>query len=90
MKYSEERIKNLAFKIHDQLYMNEDVDYTDDEKALAFIKKIMIDFFSLEDKTDTIVTNKVLSLKKGIAQGSPEWYIMYQKYFEEEMAKHKW
>jgi len=89
MKYSEDRIKSLALKIHDRLYLDEDVDYTDEDKALAQIKKVMLEFFSLEDKIDDIVRHKIATLKKNVVQGTPEFDILYQKYFEEEMRKHK-
>jgi len=89
MKYSEDRIKTLALKIHDKLYLNEDVDYTDDDLALAEIKKVMLKFFQLEDDIDDRVKNKILSLKKQIIPGSDEWNILYRKWVEEEMRKHK-
>lgn len=89
MKFSEDRISKVSLQIHDRLYLDNDVDYTDEDKALAVIKKIMTDFFKLEEKIDEEATRKVLSLKRGVVPGSAEWNILYQKYFEEEMAKHK-
>ncbi|MBF0106006.1 MAG: DUF507 family protein [Deltaproteobacteria bacterium] len=87
MIYSEERIKNLAFKIHDRLYMEALVDYTDEEKALSRIKEIMMNFFSIYDELIEISKKKISSLKKNIVQGSAEWDILYNKYLEEELAK---
>lgn len=89
MKYSEDRIKNLALAIHNRLYLDNEVDYTDEDESLKLIKKLMLDFFQLEDRIDEIVKNKILTLKKNISPGSPEWDIIYKKYFEEEMRKHK-
>lgn len=89
MKYSEDRIKSLALKIHDKLYLDEDVDYSDEDKALAEIKKVMLEYFQIEDKIDEMVKNKILSLKKQVIPGTDEWNILYRKYFEEEMRKHK-
>lgn len=89
MKYSEDRIKVLALKIHDKLYLDEAVDYTDDDEALAAIKKVMNKFFQLEDDIDEMVKNKILSLQRQVIPGSDEWKILYRKYFEEEMRKHK-
>lgn len=89
MKYSEDRIKNLALAIHNRLYLDNEVDYVDEEESLKIIKKLMLDFFLLEDRLDEIVKNKILTLKKNISPGSPEWDIVYHKYFEEEMRKHK-
>jgi hypothetical protein len=89
MKFSEERIGKLALQIHDRLYLDNDVNYTDEEKALMVIKKVMTDFFHMEETIDEEVTRKILSLKKGILPGTSEWTVLYQKYFEEEMVKHK-
>ena len=89
MKYSEERISHLAHKIHDKLYLDEDVDYTDDDKSLALIKKVMTEFFSLEDKIDTLVCQKIQSLKKQVVPHSREWEILYDKYFNDELAKRR-
>lgn len=89
MIYSEERIKNLALKIHDKLYLDELVDYKDEDLALAKIKELMLNFFAIEDQISEIVKNKILSLKKNVVPGSPEWEILYLKYFEEELRKHK-
>ena len=87
MKYSEDRIKNIALQIHDRLYLDNDVDYTDEDEALKVIKDTLLHYFQLEDQLDDIVTKKILSLKRGVTPGSAEWDIMYQKYFEEEMQK---
>lgn len=89
MKYSEDRIKNIALKIHDRLYLDNDVDYTDEDGSLQVIKDVMLKFFQLEDQIDDIVTQKIMSLKKNVTPGSPEWDVLYRKYFEEEAAKHK-
>lgn len=89
MKYSEDRISNLALKIHDNIYMDEDVDYTDEDKALAVIKKTMLTFFSLEDQIDEKVTQQLLATKKSITPGSREWDILYQKAIEAEWRKHQ-
>lgn len=89
MRYSQDRINHLAHKIHDRLYLDEDVDYTDEDRALDAIKKVMLDFLQLEDKIDQIVQNKILTLKRNVIPGSREWNILYLKYFEEELRRQK-
>jgi hypothetical protein len=39
------------------------------------------------DDVDKAAKAKVASLKRGVTEGSPEWDIMYGKYFEEEMQR---
>lgn len=87
MKYSEDRIKNIALQIHDRLYLDNEVDYTDEEESLKIIKSVLLNYFQLEDQIDDVVTKKIMTLKKNITPGSSEWEILYQKYFEEEMQK---
>lgn len=87
MKYSEDRIANLALKVHDRLYLDDLVDYTDEDEALKVIRETLLEYFQREDKIDDIVREKILSQKKNIITGSREWDILYQKYFEEEWRK---
>ena len=89
MKYSEERIAHLASKIHDRLYLDNFVDYLDENKSLANIKQTMMHYFQAEDAIDQKVCEKVMSLKKNVVRGSTEWDVLYRKYYEEEMRKHK-
>lgn len=87
MKFNEDRLSHIAHKIHDRLYLDEIVDYIDEDEALRVIKKILNDFVALEDQVDDFVRAKVQSLKRGVTEGSPEWEVMHRKYFEEEMKK---
>lgn len=87
MKYSEDRIKNVALQIHDRLYLDNDVDYTDEDEALKVIKDAMLGFFHMEDEIDDAVSKKIATLKRNVTPGTPEWEILYQKYFEEELNK---
>lgn len=87
MRLTEERISHISHKIHDRLYLDEFVDYTDEDEALILIKKIFTDFLVLEDAIDESVRAKIATLKKGVTEGSPEWDVLHRKYFEEEMRK---
>lgn len=89
MKYSEDRISHLAHKIHDKIYMDNDVDYKDETKALNRIKDTMLKYFQLEDRIDDIVKNKLLTHKKNVVPGSREWDQLYQDWFEQEIKKHQ-
>lgn len=87
MRLSEDRISNISHKIHDRLYLDELVDYKDEDEALRLIKKVFTHFLVLEDEVDDFVRTKIQSLKKGVTEGSPEWEVLHHKYFEEEMRK---
>lgn len=87
MRFSEDRIYNLCHKIHDRLYLDEMVDYTDEDEALRVIKNTVINYLSMDDQIDNFVRDKVKSLRKGVFEGSPEWEVLYRKYYEEELRR---
>lgn len=88
MRLSEDRISHISHKIHDGIYLDELVDFIDEDKALKVIKKAITDFLTLEDQIDEAVRAKIQTLKKGILEGTPEWEVLHRKYTEEEMRKH--
>ena len=87
MRLNEDRISHISHLIHDRLYLDELVDYVDEDKALKAIKSVMTEFLTLEDQIDDLVREKIATLKKGVTPGSPEWEVLHRKYFEEEMQK---
>lgn len=87
MKLSEERVSHLARLVVDGIWNDDLVDYTDDDAALRAAKKGLSDFMGELDDVDQMVKAKVASLKRGVVEGSPEWDILYAKYFEEEMQR---
>lgn len=87
MKISEDRVGHLARIVVDGIWNDDLVDYTDDDAALRAAKKGLNDFVKELADIDQTVTAKVASLKRGVTEGSPEWDIMYGKYFEEEMQR---
>ena len=87
MKLSEERVSHLARLVVDGIWNDDLVDYSDDDAALRAAKKGLSDFMEELEEVDTAAKAKVASLKRGVAEGSPEWDILYGKYFEEEMQR---
>lgn len=89
MRLSEERITHIAHLVCDGLYKEDLVDYTDDDEALKFIKKALLDYLHIDDEIDDEVRRKITSLKRGVFEASREWEILYKKYYEEEAQKRK-
>lgn len=86
-KFSDDRISHLAHLVHDGLYNDELVDYPDDDKALREIKRTLIEYFKVEEEADRLAREKIESLKRGVAEGSREWEVLYRKYLEEELER---
>ena len=51
-------------------------------------KKAIFDYVKEDSDIDKKAREKVASLKRGVMEGSPEWDIMYKKYYEEERNRH--
>jgi hypothetical protein len=88
MILSEERVSHLARVVVDGIWNDDLVDYTDDDAALRAAKKGLNLFVKEVEEIDKKVHAKIASLKRGVAEGTPEWDVLYGKYFEEEMQRH--
>ncbi len=87
MIISEDRQSHLAHKITDAIWNDDLVDYTDEDLALRLAKKAIAEFVKEDQDVDAKAREKVASLKRGVVEGSPEWDILYKKYYEEERGK---
>lgn len=87
MKLSEDRVSHLARLVVDGIWNDDLVDYVDDDAALRAGKKGLTEFVAEVEAVDEAAKAKVASLKRGVTEGSPEWDILYGKYFEEEMQR---
>ncbi|MCX7979266.1 MAG: DUF507 family protein, partial [Bdellovibrionaceae bacterium] len=67
---------------------NDDLaDYSDEDEALRVAKRAIIEFVRQDEEIDRFARAKVASLKRGVLEGSPEWDILYRKYYEEERSR---
>jgi len=81
---SEDRQMHLAHKITDAIWEDDLVDYKDEDLALRLAKKAIAEFVKEDVDIDQKAREKVASLKRNVTEGSPEWDILYKKYYEEE------
>ncbi len=87
MILSEERQTHWAHILTDGIWNDDMVDYTDEDLALRIAKKAIADFVKEDKDVDVKARQKVASLKRNVVEGSPEWDILYKKYYEEERNK---
>ncbi len=87
MILSEERQSHLAHLVVDGIWEDDLVEYTDEDNAIRIAKRAVVQWVKDEANTDLVVREKVASLKRNVLEGTPEWDIMYSKYYEEEMKK---
>jgi len=88
MLFSEDRIYHIAHLLTDCVWKDDLVDYKDEDKAVRIVRRVLVDYFSKDERADEAVRRRITSLKKGVYEGSREWDILYRKYYEEEMKKH--
>lgn len=87
MILSEERQTHWAHLLTDAIWNDDMVDYTDEDQALRLAKLAIKEFVNEDNAIDKRAREKVASLKRGVVEGSPEWEILYKKYYEEERKK---
>jgi len=88
MNLSEDRQSHLAHIVTDKVWGDDIADFSDDDLALRATKKAITEFVKEHNDIDKKAREKVASLKRGVLEGSPEWEIMYKKYYEEEKNRH--
>ena len=90
MKLSREKILRLSHLILDRLNHDEDVEFfTEPQELRQEIVKLISDEMKADEAIDAMVRRKIESQKRTIVEGSDEWDVLYRKYYEEEVARHR-
>lgn len=90
MAISEDRISHLAHRIYDRLWRDDLADFPDESRSLSCIKEAIASFFAVAEEIDELVRKKLSSYAHAKVPGSREYEILYQKFYQEELAKRKW
>ena len=77
----------IILEVVDGIWNDDLVDYTDDDAALRAAKRGLNLFVQRVLDVDESVRTKIGSLKRGVMENTPEWDVLYGKYFEEEMQR---
>lgn len=90
MRLRDEKISHLSHLILNSL-LNKDIAVLLDEdiKAIREIKRVIIQELKIDEEIDDFVRGKLQSYSRKIPEGSPEWEVMYKKFFQEEMIKRR-
>jgi len=87
MKLSEERQIYLAHLIFNYLYDEDLANFSDEDLAVRASKKAVFKFVKEDAEISDAAQKKIRTLKKTILEGSPEWEIMFKKYYDEERTR---
>jgi len=90
VKLSREKILRLSHLILDHLNKDEEIEYyADPQEIRQEIVKLISDEMKTDEAIDALVRRKIESQKRTIQEGSDEWDVLYRKYYEEEVARHR-
>lgn len=90
MKLSREKILRLSHLILDHLNKDEEIEYyADPQEIRQEIVKMISDEMKTDEAIDAMVRRKIESQKRTIQEGSDEWDVLYRKYYEEEVGRHR-
>lgn len=84
---SEDRQSHFAHLIIDGIWNDDLVDYTDEDMAIKIAKRAIVKFVKDFADIDVKVRGMIQTLKRDVPEGSPEWDVMYGKYFEQELSR---
>lgn len=90
MKLSREKILRLSHLILDHLNKDEEIEYfADPQEIRGEIVKMISDEMKTDEAIDALVRRKIETQKRTITEGSDEWDVLYRKYYEEEVGRHR-
>ena len=90
MKVSREKALRLSHEV--LKYLNEDDNvefFADPQEIRQEIFRMIEAEMRTDEAIDVTVRHKIESQKRLIPEGSEEWDILYRKYHEEEVARHR-
>ena len=90
MKLSREKILRLSHLILAHLDQDDGVEYfAEPQQVRQDIVKIISDEMKTDEAIDALVRRKIETQKRTILEGSDEWDVLYRKYYEDEVARHR-
>jgi hypothetical protein len=85
---SDEKISHLSHVLLKGLMDRSLVELKDEEgKVRREIKRSTVSFLKVSEDIDSSVKKKLQSFSRKIIEGSPEWEVLYKKFYKEEAAK---
>jgi len=88
MRLSDDKVSHLTHVVLKGLLDKKAVALLAEESAIRReIKRIIIKELKLAESIDESIRKKLQSYSKKIPEGTPEWEVLYQRFFYEESAK---
>ena len=88
MRLSREKIVRISHQVIEQLVASDDVEFIEDRDTIRQeIVQILTALLKEEEHVDAEARRKISTHKKEIPEGTPEWDILYRKYYAEQLKK---
>jgi hypothetical protein len=88
VRLSRDKINKLAHTVADRLAEIDNVEFVEDRNTIRMeVRKILEELLNQEAKIDAAARQKIENQKRTIIEGTPEWDILYKKYYNEEVKK---
>lgn len=85
---TDEKITHLSHVLLKGLLDKDIIELKDEEgKVRREIKRSLASFLKVSEDIDSSVRKKLQSFSRKIVEGSPEWEVLYKKFYKEEAAK---
>ena len=90
MKLSREKVLKLSHLILHALNNDDNVEFfADVQEIRGEIVHLIESELKTDEAIDAIVRRKIETQKKTIIEGSDEWEVLYRKYYEDEVTRHR-
>ena len=88
MRLSDDKVSHLTHVVLKGLIEKKAIIPAEEEGAIRReMKRIIVKELKIADDIEDKVTKKLQSYSKKIYEGSSEWEVLYQKFYDEESAK---
>jgi len=88
VRLSDEKISHLSHVVLKGLLERGVISpLTEEGEIRREMRRIIIKELKLVEDIDSVVKRKLQSYSRKIPEGSPEWNVLYQKFFHEEASK---
>lgn len=88
MRLSREKLNKMASNATEMLAGLKFVDFLEGYDDIRLeIRRLLEDLLANEEKLDQAARLKIESQRRIILEGTPEWNILYHKYYNEEVKK---
>jgi hypothetical protein len=88
MRLSRDKLNKLAAVTTEQLASRKDVDFLEPyDDVRQEMRRILEQLLQEEETIDKAARAKIESQRRIIMEGTPEWDILYRKYYNDEVKK---